>query len=434
MGNKLCECGEICKVSSLNNQLPQNYDKIIDDKPTNNNTIEKRTKEATDIKPNAKFVESYNSYTNFYCTLKQIIRIQLYYKAYLRRKKRKEKKNAYAISSSIHILKGMNDELISNTEEVNEVNELPNCLYANFSNSKLKHTTMTSFYSMSISMKGDNIADNNIKGFFLKKKKNYKFKGSHCSKKKEGFGIVKWEDGSKLHAIFKKSRAQGICQFNDVIGDSTFSGYYEDNRPMGYGIYQRSDEARFEGMWINHSMNGLGIEVWKDEYYYQGEFKDTIKNGLGVYRWPDGTLYQGYWSNNQMNGYGIMKYEDDSVYAGEFKNGLMNGFGEFQWTIEKKKYIGNYENDKKQGFGIFIWSFKTLIAHIGFWDNGNAEGPGIKINGHNVIYGVWKEGHKPIKLAGAWELKNYCRGSKFKHLAFLEQHMKHLIKFLYTLQ
>ena len=272
------------------------------------------------------------------------------------------------------------------------------------------------------------------KGNFITKKKKYKFYGYHNSKgRKEGFGIIKWEDGSTLKAYFTESKINGYANFYDKNSNSFFSGYYKNNCPKGFGIYNKDNVKIIGDSWFKNNIKNLGIEVWFDDNYYQGEFKKSIKNGIGLYRWPDGTLYFGEWKDNKMDGYGIIKYSNDSIYIGEYKNGLMNGWGEFLWS-DLKYYCGNYKNDIKDGFGIFVWNFINLNAYIGFWENGKQNGIGIQLFNNKEKIGFFNNGRKTLTLNGPWEIRDYLKSEQFRYQKFLEMNSKNLIKFVFGLK
>ena len=272
------------------------------------------------------------------------------------------------------------------------------------------------------------------KGNFITKNKKYKFYGYHNLKgRKEGFGIIKWEDGSTLKANFIDSKINGYASFYDKNTNSFFSGYYKNNCPKGFGIYNKDNVKIIGDSWFKNNVKNLGIEIWFDDNYYQGEFKKSIKNGIGLYRWPDGTLYFGEWKNNKMDGYGLIKYSNDSIYFGEYKNGLMNGWGEFLWS-DLKYYCGNYKNDIKDGFGIFVWNFFNLNAYVGFWENGKQNGIGIQLFNNKEKIGFFNNGRRTLILNGPWEIRDYLKSEQFRYQKFLEMNSKNLKKFVFGLK
>ena len=272
--------------------------------------------------------------------------------------------------------------------------------------------------------------DNDIFGYFLKKSnKKIKIKidiNNIVDHKKNGFGIVTWEDNSKLYGEFSENKLYGICKFYNSQNNCIFKGEYENNIPYGYGIYEMMNGS-YEGIWVRNNLIGIGIEIWNDQTFFQGEYSKSKRNGIGLYRWPDGTIYQGQWVNNQMQGYGTIIYSDDRIYSGEVYNGLMHGVGIFSWR-NGYKYIGNYYKDLKSGFGTFIWSNKPLLAYVGFWQKGKQNGVGASINGSAVKYGFWKDGKIDFYLKGSWELRKYMKPSQYVYEKILSRNAINYIK------
>lgn len=269
------------------------------------------------------------------------------------------------------------------------------------------------------------------RGLFLLKKKQFKYQGYFTkSQKKHGFGIVKWEDGSKLYSIFDNNKTNGIARFIDE-SSQVFIGEYVNNRPYGYGIYLEKNEVNYEGYWVNNNLDSYGIESWKDGTTYKGKLCECKKEGIGTYRWPDGTEYQGEWKNDKMEGYGILTYSDQRKYEGEIKDGYMHGYGMFLWP-DGKKFFGQYRQDVKEGFGVFIWSVCPLQAFVGFWSQGKQNGIGIKISELNVKYGIWKKGVKEKWLRGPWELRKNCPINKKNFLSLIENGYQNIIDIITT--
>ena len=139
-----------------------------------------------------------------------------------------------------------------------------------------------------------------IKGNFLLKKMKFKYKGDKDPEgKKYGFGIILYEDSSKLEGHFFDSKLNGIVKFyNCGLDNSTYIGEYKNNIPAGYGIYSRQG-LKLEGMnWNKNYINNIGIAIWDNGEIYEGEFKNNLKEGIGTYRWEDGAIYIGNFKNN----------------------------------------------------------------------------------------------------------------------------------------
>ena len=271
-----------------------------------------------------------------------------------------------------------------------------------------------------------------IKGNFLLKKMKFKYEGDKDQEgKKVGFGIILYEDTSKIMGYFYNSKLNGIvCFYNCGLDNSTFVGEYTDNIPDGYGLYTRQG-LKLEGMnWNKNFINDIGIAVWDEGDFYQGEFKNNLKNGIGTYRWPDGTNYQGYFKNNQIDGYGEINFSNGNSYIGEFNEGYLSGWGKFIWE-DKKCYIGNYKENKKNGFGIFIWNYDPLLALVGFWEKGVQIGFCIKLLKGYIKYIFVQDSKKNIEISSKGDICRYLKPSqmKYKNLFKKSYHqLEHFIK------
>ena len=96
------------------------------------------------------------------------------------------------------------------------------------------------------------------KGNFITKNKKYKFYGYHNLKgRKEGFGIIKWEDGSTLKANFIDSKINGYASFYDKNTNSFFSGYYKNNCPKGFGIYNKDNVKIIGDSWFKNNVKKI---------------------------------------------------------------------------------------------------------------------------------------------------------------------------------
>ena len=271
-----------------------------------------------------------------------------------------------------------------------------------------------------------NIINDEIIGYFLlKKSKSLKYKGEKdkLTHQKNGFGIVEWDDKSKLLGRFENNKICGICKFYNKEKEGIFSGIYKENFPEGYGIYKTLN-YKLEGIWNKNILNGIGIEK-NENTIYEGEFQNNKKHGIGTYKWSDGTIYKGEIKNNKMSGYGIIFYNDGRIFAGEIINGNMNGIGFFKWK-NGDMYLGNYIKNDKCGFGIFIWKKKPLIAFAGFWDKGKQNGVGVKINDNVLKYGLWKNGQKELWI-NFNDIRKYLLKEQEKYLKILGKNILVLI-------
>jgi hypothetical protein len=99
--------------------------------------------------------------------------------------------------------------------------------------------------------------------------------------KREGLGLLLWEDGS------------------------LFEGFWKDGKACGSGHLLYSDGDVYEGQWLNGKNHGFG------EYYhhidgatYTGTWFDDTQTGKGQERWPDGAVFTGEYLNGKKHGEG----------------------------------------------------------------------------------------------------------------------------------
>lgn len=348
---------------------------------------------------NVNYIESYDHNNNFFLYLKSILLIQRTYKKYIMKQKArpKEKKSDKSLKNQL---------------------EKEGSLQFNI------HLTKFSIFTKPNSL-NSLVANGHVYAghFMAKKKVKSKYLGyansSKGKKNKEGYGEIKWQDGSILKGNFIQNFVNGFCSYKDNLNGS-FNGEYSNNIPNGFGIFKNSGII-YQGSWYKNLMNGIGMEFTDNDTCYEGNFENSIKNGIGVFKWGDGTIYEGEWENNSMSGFGIIKYPNYKTYLGQVQDGLMNGYGEFYWEKEQKLYFGNYVNDKRCGLGCFVFSIIPLKVHFGFWEEGKINGPGIKISGHLFKYGVWKDGEKVSWLKGPWELRKYTPNDQVRFIKLLEK-------------
>ena len=309
-----------------------------------------------------------------------------------------------------------NKEEINVNEENPEETINPQCNPLN-QNLKLKRSSIHSIFSNI----ENTIISSYPKGYYLYKHLNYKYYGkTDIKNNKIGFGIIKYEDNSRIEGIFKNNKINGYAKFIDT--QSSFLGYYKDSNPKGFGLYMKDNVTTIGDSWTKNHLNDIGIQIFGINDFYQGNFIKSIKQGLGIYYWNDGTICFGEWKDDKINGYGVIKYSNKNIYLGEFKDNIIEGWGEFLWS-DNKYYCGQYKNGVKYGFGIYVSDFKKFDVYIGFWEYGKANGIGIKINDNDMFVCIWKEGKK-LNYIKIWEIGDYLKPNQLKFGKFLLKDIK----------
>jgi len=313
------------------------------------------------------------------------------------------------------------DEIEANDESSNGI--IRPFIHLTSQNLKRRKNSSTSIFS-NIS---NALINHHPKGYFQYKHLNYRYIGkSDKENNKKGFGIITYEDKSKIIGIFNNDKLNGYGKFIDL--HSIYQGYYIDSIPKGFGIYIKDHISTVGNDWEKNHLNGVGIQIYGYYTYYQGEFVKSVKEGIGLYHWNDETICFGEWIDDKMNGYGGIKYANGNIYIGEFKNNIIDGWGEFLWN-DNQYFCGEYKNGLKHGFGIYVIDFKKLNVYLGFWEYGQTCGFGIKINGDDMIVGIWKDG-KRINYLKYWEIKDYIKPNQIKYAKFLHKDIKFYKQFI----
>ena len=325
----------------------------------------------------------------------------------------------------INIMKLKKEQMNTNDENPQTIIKLNN----NNTNYNISHrrTSLSSIFSNIETT----VISHHPKGYFLYKHINFNFLGKTDSKKnKTGFGIITYEDKSKLKGYFENDKVNGYAKFIDL--KSIYVGYYKDSIPNGFGLYIKDNVKTIGDTWLKNHLNGIGFQIFGINDFYQGNFIKSVKEGLGLYHWNDNTICFGEWKDDKLNGYGIIKYSNNNIYIGEFKDNIMDGWGEFLWN-DNKYYCGQYKDGSKHGFGIYVSNFKKYDVYIGFWVYGKANGIGIKINENDMFACIWKNGKKG-NYVKYWEIKDYLKPNQTKFGNFLLKDIKFFKQYIKDLQ
>ena len=369
--------------------------------------------------------------------ISQIIKIQRYYRLYNSRKIISEKKTNFQDDNIDDLSYELNkDKKISskNYSSLLLKRYLINIEYVAVSEESFRSVTLKSNQCKLESSQFFTIKDldiDQVKGYFLLKKKMYRYQG-HKDKngKKVGFGRIIWEDSSKLKGYFKDSKLNGIVYFYNYNNEaSTFFGEYKNNIPEGYGIYSRKGFSLEGNNWNKNCLNDIGVAIWGEGEIYEGEFKNNLKEGIGLYRWADGTTYMGEFKKGKITGIGRMQFANGNYYEGEFMDGFISGWGKFIWD-DGNYYIGNYLNNKKHGLGIFVWTLEPLNALIGFWSHGKQNGICVRLFKGQCKFAIVQESNSNILLNTKWEINKYLKPSQVKYKNLFKKKYNEFVKFI----
>ena len=179
-------------------------------------------------------------------------------------------------------------------------------------------------------------------------------------KRKNGRGIINYQNGLRFVGNFKKGRANGEGTVYDGNGEVLVEGNFTDGALKNGSLYHRY--FFYKGGFKNGSYNKYG------EIQYNNYQKSILKEP--DFYLKDGFRYEGYWKDGKKNGQGKMIYEYD-------KN-----------KVPKIYYIGDWEKDKKKGRGILYYGKSDY--YDGSWENDQKHGIGqIYKNGKLIFEGAW---------------------------------------------
>ena len=356
--------------------------------------------------------------------IKNVIKIQMFYRNHIRLKRLKQKKEKEK-EKELEIIENSNQIEKEKEKEEDTISLKMNIEMVEtfFSSNSLNNSNISKENNLNIINNNNNNINNdkaleqskampfNIKAKLTTMqykysgymKKKYKSKYSNESKSKsnnsevkdnidnteenlikEGFGKFLFKDGSEFCGIFHNNIFQTYGKYlflnnkeDNIIKEGEkeilitennlnyeeFIGEYKNYIPDGFGIYKNLiTNTKITGIFGPNGLFGIGAEYSEEEgYTYYGEFKNNKKDGIGTLIWKDGSKYQGQFINNRINGYGMMEFPGKKFYQGEMKNGKMDGYGQFFWA-DKSKYIGYYKKDKRNGFGVYL--SKTNESYI----------------------------------------------------------------------
>jgi hypothetical protein len=215
------------------------------------------------------------------------------------------------------------------------------------------------------------------------------YTGEWLNGKRDGFGIVIWDDGAKFKGYFVNDMANGIGKQIHKGGEIYF-GQWVNDRACGLGYFTNTKNSRYEGEWENDKHNGFGRQIQLKGSVYSGEFLNGLKHGIGKLELDDGSIYEGEFRNNEINGVGRFTYFDGKSYLGQWKSNKMHGFGTLTYK-DDKSFEGYFIDDKKTGFGVFKSGGKI---YLGTFESDKFEGEVLIIEKGKYRNSVWKNGKK----------------------------------------
>jgi len=192
--------------------------------------------------------------------------------------------------------------------------------------------------------------------------------GEFVNGKKEGYGTIIYNNGTKYEGIFKNDKHDGFGRLSQTDGEM-FVGEWKEGKINGNGMRQHSNGDRYIGNYINNIRNGKGHYIFSNGDSYDGNWINGCANGFGKFVFKNGNSYEGNFKNNIIYGQGVFNMKNGETYIGFFKYGLICGKG-ICYNINGEKYVGNFVDGKKDGFGK-LFDKNGKIIHMGIWKDNN---------------------------------------------------------------
>ena len=156
-------------------------------------------------------------------------------------------------------------------------------------------------------------------------------------------------------------------QVTIVYSNGTYKGACANGKREGWGVLEYNDGGKYEGCWENDVQHGPGKYYYNDGDQFEGLYKTGRKEGKGTYYYSTGDKYVGYYKKNVMSGPGEFYYSNGDKYVGNFDNNRRNGEGTYYYS-NGDKFVGYYLNDQPHGEGKYY--FSNGDVRRGTWEYG----------------------------------------------------------------
>ncbi|MFY8011220.1 MAG: caspase family protein [Saprospiraceae bacterium] len=267
----------------------------------------------------------------------------------------------------------------------------------------------------------------------------------------DGFGVKKFQDGSRYMGTFVQGNRQGIgiCFWKN---GSRFFGEWKLDKPEGVGVFINAQSLKQQGLWkkgklfeenpslvteklfsvssriqgclAGDCIGGKGMLMVNGDIYI-GDFKNSLRHGIGICYYFNGSEYKGAWQWDKQHGNGALTYIDgtfrsgfwsENIYQGTSDSGIttptggprpstpnvkekigvcqsgncQNGRGIYLYA-DGNKYEGDFQNGFANGTGKI--SYYNGDVYEGEIEKGSLHGKGMMISANgNKVQGIWERG------------------------------------------
>ena len=141
------------------------------------------------------------------------------------------------------------------------------------------------------------------------------------------------------------------------INKGKYIGHLIDGKREGRGIIKWDNGDLYNGEWKNDKKEGKGIYCYNNGQRYEGDWYEDKKEGRGIYYWNNGEFqgdrYEGEWRDDNYEGKGIYYYNDGSKYEGDFKKGKREGKGVYYYSNGDRE-MGDYLDNNEIGTHVVL--------------------------------------------------------------------------------
>lgn len=112
----------------------------------------------------------------------------------------------------------------------------------------------------------------------------------------------------------------------------------------GYGLLKAEDGSTYTGQWTNSRREGQGT-LFFDGGVFEGQWHKNNANGEGIVHFQNGDTFRGTYENNVKSGPGTYSWADGTTEVGEYLDGRKHGW--HRWTSASGKEVWDmlYEQD-----------------------------------------------------------------------------------------
>ena len=153
---------------------------------------------------------------------------------------------------------------------------------------------------------------------------------------------IKEEYNRKIPKIINLINTKYITK---IYEDGKYEGDFLNGKKEGEGIIYYNNGDKYDGEWVNDNAEGKGIYYQKNGDIYVGEWKNDKREGRGILYTNNGCKYDGEWTSDQKNGKGKIYWDDGEKFEGEWKNNKKEGLGIYYYNNGDRE-IKEYKNNE----------------------------------------------------------------------------------------